>query len=289
MSDASSSAAHPDPRYVAARRVLLDALQALAPQAPAAILAGAQAVYLRTGDTDLAVAPFTTDGDLVLDPTVLGDNPALEATMGGAGFELSIVDGHVEPGIWVATTLIDGRELVVPVDLIVPEAAAPPGGRRSVRLPGHDRQATRRAVGVEAALIDHSTMAIGALDPTDRRMIDIEVAGAAALLVAKAHKLHDRLSDGRVDRLVDKDAADVVRLMQTARAADVAATMRTLVADRRAGAVTTSALAHLGATFGRRGRPGIAMATRALRLALPPEAIEALCVAYMAELTRELE
>ncbi len=57
MSDASSSAAHPDPRYVAARRVLLDALQALAPQAPAAILAGAQAVYLRTGDTDLAVAP----------------------------------------------------------------------------------------------------------------------------------------------------------------------------------------------------------------------------------------
>lgn len=37
----------PDPRYVAARRVLLDALDALAPHRPAVIVAGAQAVYLQ--------------------------------------------------------------------------------------------------------------------------------------------------------------------------------------------------------------------------------------------------
>lgn len=277
-----------DPRYVAARRVLLDALQALAPYGSAAIVAGAQAVYLRTGDADLAVAPFTTDGDVALDPAMLGADPALEEAMRAGGFELSLVDGHVEPGIWIAATVVDGQELVVPVDLIVPEAAAPPGGRRGARLPGHDRRAARRAVGLEAVLVDHSTIAIRALDGADRRVVDVEVAGAAALLVAKAHKLHDRLERDRIDRLVDKDAADVVRLMQSARVAEVAATMRVLMTDERAGAVTASALDHLGEAFGRRGAPGIAMATRALRLAVAPEAIEALCVAYLARLTREL-
>jgi hypothetical protein len=49
-----------DARYVAARRVLLDALTVLAPHGDAIILAGAQAVYLHTGTADLAIAPYTT-------------------------------------------------------------------------------------------------------------------------------------------------------------------------------------------------------------------------------------
>ena len=57
-----------DELYVLARRVLLDALKALGPHREACVLAGAQAIYLRVGDADLAVAPFTTDGDLVIDP-----------------------------------------------------------------------------------------------------------------------------------------------------------------------------------------------------------------------------
>lgn len=67
-----------DPRYVQARRVLLDALEALAPYRDAVILAGAQAVYVRTGLTDVGIAPFTTDGDLALDPSLLGAVPPLE-------------------------------------------------------------------------------------------------------------------------------------------------------------------------------------------------------------------
>jgi hypothetical protein len=47
-----------DPRYVEARRVLLDALTALAPHGAGIIVAGAQAVYLRTGEADIAVAPL---------------------------------------------------------------------------------------------------------------------------------------------------------------------------------------------------------------------------------------
>jgi hypothetical protein len=74
-----------DWRYVAARRVLLDALQALEPHAAALVIAGAQAVYLHTGDGDLAVAPFTTDADLALDPDQLAGDPLLEAAMSDAG------------------------------------------------------------------------------------------------------------------------------------------------------------------------------------------------------------
>jgi len=56
----------PDPLYVAARRVLLDALQALGEQRNAVVLVGAQAIYLRVGEADfeVTVAPYTTDADL---------------------------------------------------------------------------------------------------------------------------------------------------------------------------------------------------------------------------------
>jgi len=61
----------PDPQYVIARGVLLDALDALGVQRDAVILVGAQAVYLHTGTVELAVAAFTTDADLTLDPALL--------------------------------------------------------------------------------------------------------------------------------------------------------------------------------------------------------------------------
>lgn len=98
-----------DPRYVEARRVLLDALTALAPHGRAFVVAGAQAVYLQSA-ADIAVAPYTTDADLALDPTLLQEDPVIEAAMRGAGFDLSLVDGHVEPGIWVASASVRGNE-----------------------------------------------------------------------------------------------------------------------------------------------------------------------------------
>jgi len=56
----------PEPEYVEARRVLLDALEALGMHRRSVVLIGAQAIYLRAGEGDLAVAPYTTDGDLVI-------------------------------------------------------------------------------------------------------------------------------------------------------------------------------------------------------------------------------
>ena len=60
-----------DPRYVAARSVLLDALGALGAQREAVVLVGAQAIYMYTGALELAVAEFTTDGDLTIDPALV--------------------------------------------------------------------------------------------------------------------------------------------------------------------------------------------------------------------------
>ena len=57
-------AANYEPEYVAARRVLLDVLEALNAHRKAVILVGAQAIYLHVGEGDLAVSPYTTDGDL---------------------------------------------------------------------------------------------------------------------------------------------------------------------------------------------------------------------------------
>lgn len=62
----------PDPRYLLARRILLDALEAIGEQRNAIVLVGAHAIYLHVGEeADLAVAPFTMDGDLAVVPTKL--------------------------------------------------------------------------------------------------------------------------------------------------------------------------------------------------------------------------
>jgi len=271
-----------DPRYVAARPVLLDARLALAPHADALVIAGAQAVYLHAGDGELAVAPFTTDADLAVDPEQLAPDPLIEAAMSAAGFALALYGGHVEPGIWTTEVDIAGEQLLVPVDLIVPEAAATGGGRRGARLGVHGRRAARRATGLEAALVNHSRHTITALDSADERSVDANVAGPAALLVAKAHKIHDRIERGRADRVLDKDAGDVLRLMQTTAPAAVGATLAELAAHPMAGPASTAALAYLEAQFGRRGRPGIKMAISAMRLAIPAARVEAICTAYTA-------
>jgi len=57
-----------DELYVIARRVLLDALDALAAHRDATILVGAQAIYLHSGDANLGVAAYTTDADLTPGP-----------------------------------------------------------------------------------------------------------------------------------------------------------------------------------------------------------------------------
>ena len=186
------NAEQPRIEYVEARRALLDALMALQPHVDAFVLIGAQAVYLRTAGRLPGYQPFTTDADLALDPSRLAALPLLADAMLAEGFEYS-----GEPGIWNRHMLRPGfsEDIIVPVDLIVPAHVAASAGRRGARLPGdHGRTAARKSAGVEGALVDHEPIEIASLETGDARRMIVNVAGPAALLVAKVHKLGERLA-----------------------------------------------------------------------------------------------
>lgn len=189
-----------DNLLVEARTALLDAVAALAAHQRSVILVGAQAIYLRTGNATFALAGATKDSDLAIDPRTLGEDPRLEEAMTEAGFIINPVSK--QPGAWVSPKGI-------PVDLMVPEHLAGTGSRRGVRMPPHSRHSARRAAGLEAALIDQSPMAVESLDGAGREAT-INGAGPAALLVAKLHKLGERVDTP--DRLNDKDSHDIYRL-----------------------------------------------------------------------------
>jgi hypothetical protein len=256
---------------VAARRALLDALGALDEHRDAVVLVGAQAIYLYTGDAAVALAESTKDSDLAIDPNRLGDDPLLEHVMQRAGF----IVGQ-QPGRWLSP---DG----IPVDLMVPERLAGKGSRRSGRIAPHDDQATRRTTGLEAAVVDHRPMVIAALDPSDSRRIEINVATPAALLVAKLHKLGER--QATPGRLVDKNAHDVYRLLVAMNTDDLAASMRTLVVDEFCGAVSTQALVYLRQMFASGPAAlGAMMAGRAEQLVGDPATVSASVAVLAADL-----
>ncbi len=237
----------PDPEYVAARRVLLDALEALGRQRKAVVLVGAQAIYLHVGEGDLAVSPYTTDGDLAIDPRELDDEPALAATLEAAGFALT-----VRPGTWSVTE--------VQIDLLVP-ATLGGSGRRGARLGVHGTEAARKATGLEAALVDHARVRLASLDAANPRSCDVSVAGVAALMVSKLHKIAERKD--APTRLQDKDGLDTLRLLRFAETARLAATLKKLAAHRLAGEVTLQARGFLEELFGDRRNIGAQMAARA--------------------------
>lgn len=261
--------------YVTARSVLLDALEALEDHLNAVILVGAQAIYLHTGRADLAVAEFTTDADLALDPALLGTTPALEQAMEGKGFTRE----QNQPGIWRSQ-----RENVT-VDLMVPEAVGGPG-RRAARLEGHGPQAARKAKGLEAALVDHQVMNVAALDPADPRAFPVAVAGPSALLVAKLYKLAERQAAPR--RLDDKDALDVYRLLKAIPTAVLAQGFAALLADPRSAEVTAQGETYLTDLFGTDTAAGTAMAGRAVIPLEDPAEVEAACVALANDLLQAL-
>jgi hypothetical protein len=265
-----------DPLYVLARHVLINALEALADHRRAVILIGAQAIYLHIGEGDLAVAPFTTDGDIALDPAELADEPKLEELMTKAGF--SLAPGSNRPGTWV------GPNGIV-IDLMVP-AAVGGAGRRGARLGVHGNLVASKGRGLEGVLIDNEAMTIAALDDRDRRRIDAVVAGPAALLVAKLHKIADRQGDIR--RADDKDALDVYCLLQAVSTAVLVSRMQRLLGDSRSHEVAEEALAYLRTMFGTPESAGSQMAARAVELLEDPDTIAASCAALAGDLLDSL-
>lgn len=246
-----------------ARTGLLDALEALESHLGALVIVGAQAIYLHTGSMEIALAEFTTDGDVAIDPDLLGSDPLVEDAMRAAGFTPDPRSSAI--GSWVSPR-------GVPVDLMVPEAVAGPG-RRGVRVPPHDSKAMRRARGIEAALVDNVKMLIRALGAgDDSREFEVAVAGPAALLVAKLHKIHDRIETP--SRRDNKDAHDVYRLLRAVETPVFVEAIGRLLSEGVSAEVTRDALDQLHELFALgAGARGSLMAGAAEELVGDPTAV----------------
>lgn len=226
-----------DPEVVRARRALLDALEALGAHRDAVILVGAQAIYIHTGSAEVALAEFTSDADLAVDPSRLGADPRIEEAMRAAGFTADPDPDAI--GTWRSRDWI-------PVDLLVPDAVAG-RGRRSVEAPPHDKRSMRRAVGLEAVLVDNAPVEIGSVEEVDSRTFTVNVAGPGSLLVAKLHKLHERIDAPK--RLDAKDAHDVYRLLVAVSTDALAGSLRVLLSDSVSMLATRDSLGYLTELF----------------------------------------
>ena len=228
-----------DHRRIAAREGLLDAVEALGPHRDAVILVGAQAVYVHTEseDSSFAVSPFTYDADIALDPSLLAESPGIIEAMDGAGF--SLMD---QPGLY-------RREHGVQVDLLVPEAVGG-SGRRGARLGGHGNRAAMKVRGLEGALVSNTTRTVRSLVPGDDRSCDLKVAGPAALLVAKVHKIAERLDESSRQRALDKDAFDIFRLLRAVDTHVMACEIRRLRSHEVSSVVTLEAMSVFNDLFG---------------------------------------
>jgi Nucleotidyltransferase len=263
--------------YISARGALLDALDALAEHREALVLVGAQAIYIHTGEADVAIATTTKDGDIVVNPDILRDDPLIEHAMEGAGFTLNLE--RRQPGEWLSPA-------GVPVDLLVPEALGG-AGRRGARIPPHAQSAARKVTGLEPSVVDNEVKPIAGLEPSDERRFELRVAGPSALLIAKLHKLSDRRDEGR-NRLLDKDAHDVYRLLRAVPTATFAERMSELRAHELAGDVTNSAVTMLSMLFGTPESLGAQMAGRAEVLVGDPDVTAASAAALALDLLEAL-
>ena len=214
------------------REALLDAVEALSSHSDAIILVGAQAVYAHTENrvASVTVSPFTYDADIVLDPDLLATNPTIIDAMRSAGFELG-----TQPGLYKR----DGQSQV---DLLVPEFVGG-SGRRGARLGVHGTKAAMKVHGLEGALVSHSRKEIISLLPRADRSCSLKVAGPAALLVAKLHKISERVDSADVRRRsrLSKDAFDIYRLLLAIDTVDMASEFGLLRSRKISNQVTSDA------------------------------------------------
>jgi hypothetical protein len=109
---------------------------------------------------------------------------------------------------------------------MVPEALAIRKGRGAGVAP-HATNSARNTAGIEGCLVDNSRMSITSFDPKDLRSFEILVAGPAALLIAKAHKIGERIDIQR--SIENKDAHDVYKILRAVDTDSLAASLQLLI------------------------------------------------------------
>jgi len=137
--------------------------------------------------------------------------------------------------------------------------------------------------------VDKAKTTISALDPRDGRSFDVAVAGPAALLVAKLHKIGERISGREQRRVDDKDALDIWRLLQAIETSQLSTALLKLVDVDVARDVTREALVGLRTHFTDPRSAGPQMAARAVGALMSAEEVAETCATLAADLVRQID
>ncbi len=127
---------------------------------------------------------------------------------------------------------------------------------------------------------------IVALDPSDSRQVSMWIADPGALLLAKIHKISERVDHN--DGVRDKDALDVLRLLRATNTEHLAGRLSVLRTNDLAAPVTTEALDALPRLFGSEQSDGVLMAVRAAGTAEDSATIAGSLTALIADLRANL-
>ena len=238
---------------------------------------------MRTGNIDLSVAPYTTDADLVITPRLVFDHPLIENLL----FHAEFVQEE-NPGMWFKMIAIDNQNVRVELDIMVPSTLVASGGRRSARIPPHDKMVARKVTGLEGAVFDFDLMQIASFDSSDDRRFLVRVAGPAALLIAKTHKVRDRIVEGNQGRIAEKDAADIFRLMIATPMPEILSRLEPLLSNETSAESCRDGLVALKGLFGARRAIGVVMASNSLRVGVPADRIADVCTSFVRELITHL-
>lgn len=200
-----------DSLTLATRVAIANVVRTLGGNSEALVLIGAHAIYLRTPDFRSAVAPATKDADFVLRPEVLTTIDPLDQVLVSAGYQRK---GSDLPGTWVDPT---GAEL----DFMTP---GPRRSKRSAPVPPHGQGAIQHVEGAEGCLVDFDLMPL-----PDVNNVRIRVAGSAGLLIAKLHKVHERI--GTPQRDYAKDSFDIYRLLAGTTPDEITSRLKAILAS----------------------------------------------------------
>jgi hypothetical protein len=106
-----------------------------------------------------------------------------------------------------------------------------------------------------------------------------------ALLIAKTYKINERKG---TDRQSDKDALDVLRLLQGTQTEELATRFVTLLSDKRSESAATTGRDLLEAQFAKRNGVGVEMAIRSAGALGDADELAASCEALVGDLLSAL-
>lgn len=264
----------PDGPVEWSRRAIINVIDALGLQVGAVTVVGGHAVQIRTEKLHVEILP-TTDGDLAVTPGLVTDEVSIGELMVAAGY---VARDASRPGLWGRGMFTDGNgatQFHEQVDLAVPFALSGARNAQKRSTPAlsqvHGKMSTSNTPGLELSTRDRGEIeVVDFADPSITRIVN--VANIPALLVAKAQKVSERMSEPGARRLKAKDLGDVWRLLASATPDSARMTIESHLADVDIGAAVSAGLGHIRRVLS--SRLSVELAYESLRDSVSRERIE---------------